>query len=210
MQGSRKWYTRSKDFLFILLFMIFELQFSWCGKNLALVKVGGVSSFSLGSVSVSRGRCQVRALPMDARCPQLLQLLLRLPSLPDVRTCGSSSFCSSTLVWALLPWECPPRAPPMKDHITLQGHLGLCHPWWPGSWPSQVFLSLGCPWGISLWLPLCGVPHLPIWNFAQTLASLIVRAQLHFGCLLIWDAQRLYLSLQSQAGEWPWDQMKKT
>ena len=51
-----------------------------------------------------------------------------------------------------------PCAPPTKDPITLQGHLGLCHPWWPGSWSSQVFLSLGCPWGISLWLPLCGLP----------------------------------------------------
>lgn len=85
----------------------------------------------------------------------------------------------------------------MKDHITLQGHLDCVILDGQAAGP----LRYSCPLGNRPLAPLCGVPHLPIWNFAQTLASLIVRAQLHFGCLLIWDTQRLYLSLQSQAGK---------
>lgn len=109
--------------------------------------------------------------------------------------CGSS-FCSSTLVWASLPWECPPHAPPMEDHITLQIHLGLCH----FLMARQLALS-----GILVsWMLLGNQPLAPLWNSHLEFCSdigLFVRAQLHFGCLLIWDTQRLYLSLQSQAGE---------
>lgn len=107
---------------------------------------------------------------MDTRCPQLLQLLLRLPSLPGVRTRGSASFCSSTLVQASLPWERPHASLPLCP-----SHEGP--PYSAGS--SRTVSSL-----MARQLVLSGIPvsRMPLGN--QPLAPFVWTATSLSGILL--------------------------
>ena len=140
----------------------FELPFSWDGKNLALVKVGAsplspwrASRYPRPDVR-SKHSTWTPAVHSSYSCCSVFH-----PSQASGLV-GPHHSAHPLFFGPCFPGNAPtppsPCAPPTKDPITLQGHLGLRPPWWPGSWSSQVFLSLGCPWGISLWLPLCGLP----------------------------------------------------